>query len=303
LDSDYLTPEEAAGRLKLSKYTVYEMVKRGQLPAKRLGRKILIALTDLDVLMGEPISGGHSALTSSSTAHDPNAIYFSGSHDLSIDILSQHLNDEGISLYPVFSGSLEGLMELFKGRVDMAGCHLLDPELGMYNRSFISRLLPQENMTLVHFVERWQGFIVPKGNPREISSWEDFFSGAHRIVNRQKGSGTRVLLDYQMQKRRLLPENLPGYAQEERNHYATASAVLRGTAHVALGIESAARQLGLDFIPVEKEQYDFVLPSIMLKEGRFQRLLQVLLNERFQQEVSALGGYDLKQMGQTVALN
>ncbi|HJV46262.1 MAG TPA: helix-turn-helix transcriptional regulator [Bacillota bacterium] len=308
MESNFLTPEETAMLLKISKYTVYEMVKRGQIPAKRLGRKLLIQRVDIDQMMahGSTQQAPHTLLTPaipSPTTSTSNTIYFSGSHDLSIDVLIEHLNKLGVSFFPVFSGSLEGLIELFKGRIDIAGCHLFDPEFGIYNRPFITRLLPHEDVSLVHFVQRWQGFIVPKGNPRGITHWEDFLSGKYRIANRQKGSGTRILLDFHLQKLGLTPTCIPGYEREERNHFATASAVLRGEVDVVLGIESAARQLGLDFVPIEKEPYDFAIPTLKLQEQPFQTLLEVLQNPLFQQTVISLGGYDMTLSGQITRLS
>jgi putative molybdopterin biosynthesis protein len=156
-------------------------------------------------------------------------------------------------------------------------------------------------VTVINLAHRWQGFIVPKGNPRMITSWSHFLSGEHRIVNRKKGSGTRVLLDQQLQQMRISPSSIPGYEREAANHYATAAAVLKGEADAALGIESAARSMGLDFFPVKKERYDLIIPSKLLADERFSILLEVLNDAAFRQAVAARGGYDVEQMGREIA--
>ncbi|MFM1651819.1 substrate-binding domain-containing protein [Brevibacillus sp. B_LB10_24] len=307
MKEEYMTPEEAAAILKLSKFTVYEMIKRGDLPAVKLGRSLRILRSELDNFA----SGKKPQVGAKDFSHDvpapflpqemPHEIYFTGSHDLAVDLLTQHLSTRGITLFSAFSGSLKGLIDLFHGRTEMAGCHLLDVEEKEYNLPFITRLLPGEQLTVIHFVYRWQGFILPKGNPRMITSWSDFLSGEHRIVNRQKGSGTRVLLDQKIREMGADAGMLPGYDHECVNHYATAAAVLNGAADVALGIESVARNLGLDFFPIHQERYDLVLPTGLMQQERFQIMCSVLRDVPFRQSIVALGGYDISQMGEIIA--
>lgn len=303
---EYLTPEEVAAELKLSKYTVYEMVKRGEIPASKIGRALRILRTDLDLLIkGNKTrpeerrgpGGKVSDVIGKETLHE---ILFAGSHDLSIDLLAQHLSVRGITLLPIYAGSLEGLIELYKGRTELAGCHLLAKEQGEYNLPYVTSVLPNEEVTVINFLHRWQGFIVPKGNPKMITSWEAFFFGTHRIVNRQKGSGTRVLLDQKIHQLQIPPSSIKGYDHEGVNHYATALAVLKGEADAALGIESVARSMQLDFFPIQQERYDFVVPTKLLPQERFQIMLEVLKDSGFRQAVVAQGGYDVSQMGEEI---
>jgi putative molybdopterin biosynthesis protein len=304
LDSEYLTPDEVAAELKLTRYTVYEMIKRGEVPASKIGRALRILRTDLDAFMHRSKSREEllpAYPTVSPHQNDqPFEILFAGSHDLTIDLLARKLADRGITLLPAFSGSLDGLIELYKGRVELAGTHLLDRSTGEYNLPYVRCLLPNEGVAVINLVSRWQGFVVPKSNPRMITSWEELFSGRHRIVNRQRGSGTRVLLDFQMQRLGVSPADIPGYEVEMGTHYATGSAVLQGTADVALGIESVARGLGLDFFPIQEERYDLVIPARFMKQKRFRELLEVLRDPVFKQAVVAQGGYNISQTGKEI---
>ncbi|WP_411503869.1 substrate-binding domain-containing protein [Brevibacillus centrosporus] len=305
MESDYLTPDEVAAELKLTRYTVYELIKRKELPASKIGRTLRILRTDLDTFMhkskarDEQLSSNGFSSPQRQTSQ-PYEIIFAGSHDLTIDLLTRKLAERGITLLPAFSGSLDGLIELYKGRVEMAGTHLLDRMTGEYNLPYIRCLLPNEGVTVVNLVSRWQGFVVPKGNPRMITSWEELFSGKHRIVNRQRGSGTRVLLDFSMQQKKVSAQAIPGYDVELTTHYATASAVLQGTADVALGIESVARGMGLDFFPIQEERYDLVIPERFVKQERFRELLSLLRDPSFKQEVVAQGGYNVSQTGKEI---
>jgi putative molybdopterin biosynthesis protein len=290
-----------AAELKLTRYTVYEMIKRGELPASKIGRTLRIYRSDLGQFMQRNKSRDEQlppfATPLAARQAEDGDIVFAGSHDLAIDLLARTLASRGVTLLPAFCGSLDGLIELYKGRVQMAGCHLLDPLTGEYNLPHIRCLLPYEEVSVVHLVSRWQGFVVPKGNPRMITSWQEFLSGRHRIANRQRGSGTRMLLDFQLRRAGISPESLPGYELEMTTHYATAAAILQGQADAALGIESVARGLGLDFFPIQEEQYDLVIPTRLLRQERFQSLLQTLQDPAFKQAVVAQGGYNIARTG------
>lgn len=305
MEDAYLTPDEVAVELKLTRYTVYEMIKRKELPAAKIGRTLRILRSDLDVFMQRnksreehsPYPPGHTRQTEATWE-----ILFAGSHDLTIDLLTRILARRGTTLLPAFSGSLDGLIELYKGRVEMAGCHLLDTASGEYNLPHVRCLLPHDEIRVVNLVNRWQGFVVPKGNPRMITSWEEFLSGRHRIVNRQRGSGTRLLLDYKLRQMGRSSQTLPGYDLEMTTHYATASHVLQGKADVSLGIESVARGLGLDFFPIQEERYDLVIPARLWEQDRFQQLLAVLREPAFKQAVVAQGGYNVSLTGKEIPL-
>ncbi|MFZ0545193.1 MAG: molybdopterin biosynthesis protein, partial [Candidatus Promineifilaceae bacterium] len=175
-----------------------------------------------------------------------------GSHDLTIDLLAQFLaaSGEGLRLTSANVGSLGGLLALRRGEAHLAGSHLMDAETGIYNESYIRRYLPDQPVMLVTLAGREQGWIVPPGNPKAISGWEDAARPDITLVNRQRGAGTRVLLDYQLAQRTIDPTTINGYQREEYTHLAVAAAIASGTADTGLGIRAAARALNLDFVPL-----------------------------------------------------
>ncbi len=227
-----------------------------------------------------------------------------GSHDLTLDLLAQFLaeREEGLRLMSANVGSLSGLVALRRGEAHLAGSHLLDPVTGIYNESYIRRYLPDRGLVLVALVAREQGWIVPAGNPKNFTEWSDAANPDVQIVNRQRGAGTRVLLDYELAQRGIETAQVNGYGREEYTHLAVAAAVASGAADAGLGIRAAARALDLDFAPLAFEQYDLVIPKTHFESGFLQPLLDLLADERFRTAVSALPGYDVKPMGQVRTL-
>jgi len=222
-----------------------------------------------------------------------------GSHDLTLDVLSSHMKARegqgGIASAHV--GSLAGILSLRKGEAHLAGIHLLDPETGEYNRSYLQRFLPGREIALMNLVYRTQVLIVPKGNPLKIMTLADLVKPGIRFINRQNGSGTRVLLDYLLLKQDLNKEQISGYEREEFTHLAVAVAVASGAADVGLGIQSAAEALGLDYVLVGEERYDLAIPREYLEEPRMKAMISVIQSKAFQEDVLALGGYDVRDTG------
>jgi putative molybdopterin biosynthesis protein len=222
-----------------------------------------------------------------------------GSHDLTLDLLAQFLAEQeaGLRLTSANVGSLGGLVALRRGEAHFGGCHLLDPETGEYNESYVRRYLPGETAVLVTLVGREQGWIVPPGNPLGLAAWQDVVEKGARFVNRQRGAGTRVLLDYELGRLGLQPEQISGYEREEYTHLAVAAAVASGTADAGLGIQAAARALELDFVPLAQERYDLVMSQETYESALMQPLLALLGDGRFRTAVAALPGYDVTHMG------
>ncbi|HBW38014.1 molybdopterin biosynthesis protein [Desulfosporosinus sp. BICA1-9] len=222
-----------------------------------------------------------------------------GSHDLTLDVLSSHMKsrDGRGALASAHVGSLAGILSLRKGEAHFAGIHLLDPETGEYNRSYLQRFLPGREVALMNLVYRTQVLIVPKGNPLNLKTLEDLAKPGVRFINRQGGSGTRVLLDYLLQKQGLSKEQILGYEREEFTHLAVAVAVASGAADVGLGIQSAAEALGLDYVLVGEERYDLAIPREFLEEPRMKAMIEVIQSRAFQEDVLALGGYDVRDTG------
>ncbi len=225
-----------------------------------------------------------------------------GSHDLALELLGQFLRRHypEMELSSAHVGSLSGLMALRDGLAHLAGSHLFDPQSGTFNLPYIEKYLPQTPVRVVHFASRSQGLIVPPGNPRGIRSLKDVAQKGLTFINRQPGSGTRVLLDYHLQNLGINPGEIKGYDQEETTHLGVAVAVATGQAEVGLGIMAAARALGLDFIPLFEERYDLVIRKEFFESQLFKRLYKILKSPEFAKAVSALGGYGVKEMGDII---
>ncbi len=223
-----------------------------------------------------------------------------GSHDLMLDILDDELRQHNLFLSSSHVGSLGGLIALKKGNAHVATTHLLDPETGIYNWSYLKRYLPDVKVRMFHGAMREQGFIVAKNNPKRIMDFSDLVRPDVRFVNRQAGAGTRVLLDYWLKKKGIDPNLIQGYELEEYTHTSVAVSILSGVADVGMGILAAAKALGLDFIPVATEEYDLVIPEEFLAYPQIQTLLEVLGTKSFRDRVHKLGGYSVEKTGQEV---
>lgn len=224
-----------------------------------------------------------------------------GSHDLTIDLMAQHLAKRGLNLSSANLGSLGGLIALRRGEAHFAGSHLLDPQSGTYNLPYVERYLPETPVVVVGLVNREQGLIVSEGNPKGLVGLEDLASGEVRIVNRQRGAGTRVLLDYHLSKLEVETESIPGYGHEEFSHLTVAATVASGRADCGLGIRAAAEALGQDFIALYKERYDLVIPRKYYTGRKMEPLLELLQDRGFRAEVEGLPGYDAAPMGKIIA--
>jgi len=227
-----------------------------------------------------------------------------GSHDLTIDLIGSMLKEKTGGRVQVSSsnvGSLGGLIALRKQTAHFAGSHLLDEETGDYNHSFIQRYLPSVPVKLINLVHRWQGFMVANGNPKDIQSIHDLKRKDIAFVNRQPGSGTRILMDYELSKAGIGPDDVAGYYNEEYTHMNVAMAVASGAADVGLGILAAAKALSLDFIPVTKERYDLVIPSEYMEDKKIRLMLEVICSNEFKRQVLAMGGYEVDETGKVIS--
>ncbi len=229
-----------------------------------------------------------------------NTIVVVGSHDNTLDVLADCLSAHhpGLTLSSSHVGSMGGLMAIKRGVCHLAGSHLLNAEDGSYNLSDIRKFLPNIPVKRVQLVFRDQGFMVSHGNPKGIKGVDDLVRKDIRFVNRQSGSGTRVLLDYRLKQLNLNPKDINGYDDDEFTHMSVAAAVLGGTADMGLGIFAAARALNLDFIPVVTEQYDLIIPERFFDTENIQRLLTTIRTPDFKQRVEKLGGYHTERTGE-----
>lgn len=231
-----------------------------------------------------------------------NTVVAIGSHDLILDILADILpcRNPGIFLSSAHVGSMAGLMALKRGETHIAPTHLLDEKTGLYNVSYLKRLFPEQEMALIKGVRRIQGLIVKKGNPMDIKGVEDLPRCSY--VNRQRGAGTRVLLDFKLKQAGISPQKISGYNLEAATHMAAAAFVKSKGADAAMGIYSAARALDLDFIPVGEEEYDFAVAKKNLNLPGIQAFIQALKSPEFAGRAEAAGGYDLERCGDIVII-
>jgi putative molybdopterin biosynthesis protein len=317
-ESNPLTPAEVAEILKISKYTVYEMVKRGELPAYRVGKKIRVDSHDLQEYINkgkgnEPAPDEHLVLSPASPLESPllsvetsakaPGLVICG-QDICLDILGRHLEHHpaGVRAYRQNLGSFAGLLALYQDRADLAAIHLWDSDSNSYNIPYVRRLLPGIPAVVIHLGCRMQGFYVARGNPKNIKQWEDLVQPGIRFVNREAGSGTRVLIDEQFRILGINRQMVKGYENLEFSSLAVASAVSRGIVDVGVGSVKASLQVrDIDFIPLRRERYELVIKKEDINRAPFQVVLEILSSPAFKAELQGLGDYDLSETGKIVA--
>lgn len=225
-----------------------------------------------------------------------------GSHDPIIDTASNllHLKNNKYYLSSAHVGSMGGIMALKSGEAHIAPIHLLDMEGGVYNISYIKKYLGEKDMALIKGVNRIQGIMLQKGNPLNINTLEDIVHKGASFVNRQRGSGTRLFLDYNLKKLNINPKYIKGYEREEFTHLGIAAAISSGDTDCGLGIFSAAAIMNLDFIPLGNEEYDFALPKEYLEMEKIKEFIRTIKSEEFKKELDKLGGYDYSSIGEII---
>lgn len=228
-----------------------------------------------------------------------------GSHDLSLDLIRNQIKKEGLGfdLKLQTVGSMAGLTALKRGESDLAGAHLLDPESGEYNISYLKKYFKGQKIALINLVYREQGFYLKKNNPKKISKLSDLLKADINYINRQRGAGTRVLFDYLLKKNEIDPAQISGYQKEEYTHIAAAAAVGRGSADAALGIRAAAEVMDVDFMPVAEEKYDLILKAELLEDPKIKKLIKLISSEKIKAEIEKLGGYKTAETGKVEILD
>ena len=229
-------------------------------------------------------------------------IVITGSHDVALDLLASELRrmDPTSHLASSNVGSLGGLLAISRGEAHLAGTHLLDEETGEYNLPFVKRYVRGVDVVVVNLVRRVQGLIVRPGNPKSVAALEDLTRDGVSYVNRQRGSGTRVLLDYMLGQKGLESSDIRGYEREEYTHLGVAAAVAGGRADAGMGVLSAARALGMDFVPLRDEQFDLVMPAEYYEGELLSPLIELIRGCEFREKVKALGGYDTSITGDVI---
>lgn len=322
-DTSYTT-EEIAKLLKISKLTVYDLIKKGELPSYRVGKQIRVDASDIEAYKLRA-RGGHatsqqsqqyqqqeraaaaaaSAIPMLQHPHGAGAasterpLVITG-HDVSLDILSKHIEKQLPGVRPLrsFVGSMDSLISMYKGESDIVSTHLLDGDSNTYNLPYIRRLLVGLPLVVVHLLTRSAGFYVRQGNPKQLRSWSDLRQPGLKLVNREQGSGARVLLDEQLRLHGIAAGSLLGYADIEHSHLSVAGRISAGEADVGIGIQKAANIVsGIDFIPLIAERYDLVMLKRPDNMKWIETVLHIIQSDAFKNELRTIQGYDLSETG------
>lgn len=319
------TTEEIAKLLKVSKLTVYELIKKGELPSYRVGKQIRVDSTDLEAYKQNarnemnPGINVESVQPQQSEAPRPIAeveedrtdqeddirpLIITG-HDASLDLLAKAMERKNPRIRPLRSvvGSMDSLVAMYNGRADIVSTHLFDGDTGEYNLPFIRKLFISLPYKVIHLVTRKAGLYVKQGNPFGVHTWDDLARPDIRLVNREKGSGARVLLDEQLRLHGISTAAISGYPNEELTHMGVAGRIVMGQADVGVGSERPARIEGLEFIPLIQEKVDLVVLKRPENKRWIMQLQQILQSQEFREELKSLGDYEVSLTGQVLAEN
>ncbi|MDR2444106.1 MAG: helix-turn-helix transcriptional regulator [Deltaproteobacteria bacterium] len=304
-----LTAQDVAGLLRIAKNTVYELVKRGELNHYKVGRKMRFTKADVDRYISDSRRGaGQESKTEKfiqATQVATESSFIVCGQDAILDVLTGHLSRRSKpdrTALRSYIGSYKGLMALYHGEVQAATSHLWDGDSGVYNVPFVRRLLPGIPAVIIHLTSRIQGYYVATGNPKGLKDWEDLRRTDLTLVNREKGAGSRVLLDEHLRLMNIKSRDVVGYGHEELSHLSVAGAVGRNEADFGIGDSKAARQVdGVDFIPLQVEQYDLVLKKEDMELPIVLAIMEILKSNDFRAQFQFMHGYDIKGMGDVIA--
>ncbi|MBQ2920945.1 MAG: helix-turn-helix transcriptional regulator, partial [Oscillospiraceae bacterium] len=302
-----LSTQEVADILHVSKSTIYDLIRRGEIHSYKIGRKVRFTQDDVDAYIARsrhehstrPVKNidTHSTLLTPEKEETPELI-ISG-QDVVLDILANYLQQEGVNTARTYLSSFEGLLSLYQDNIHVAACHLFD---GFdYNTSFVRSLMPGIPAVLLNVSYRTQGFYVQKGNPKHIKGWSDLGRKDITILNRRVGSSARILLDTQLKRLGVRASTVRGYDRVMKSHLTMAAAIAAGEADLAIGTERISRQIeNLDFIPLLEERFDFVIKKEMLETQPVQKLLKVLNMPEFRKEIAHFSGNDYRDLGKII---
>ncbi len=312
-----LTALDVAELLKITKNTVYELVKRGELPGYKVGKKLRIDKKDVEsYINNQKITKTNSnqfkrlkdetleeTLNNINKSENPNDIIISG-QDIILDILAEKIKEKVSDIRVLRSnvGSYTSLYDLYNDKISVSSSHLWDGDTNEYNTAFVRKMLPGIPCLLINLAYRNVGFYVAKGNPHKINTWKSLGKGNISMINREKGSGIRILLDEKLRLNNIDTEQINGYNVERQSHFSVARSVARGEADVGIGNEKIASQVKeIDFISLQEERYDLVIRKSDLKYPIYKLIMKTIQSEDFKKEIESLGGYDLKDIGKILA--
>jgi len=305
-----LTVQDVAEMLNIAKNTVYDLIKRKEINSYKVGRKVRFTLKDVEDYISN--SKEIRTLEKCEICHAENISaegqkekgFVICGQDLVLDALVESMQKKPLQ-QPVlrsYLSSYDGLVELYRGNASVTAAHLWDSSTNTYNIPFVRALLPGVSAVIVHLTVRVQGFFVAKGNPKHIKGWEDLGRKDIKIVNREKGAGSRVLLDEHLRLLGIKASSVNGYFTETAAHVGLASTVGRGDADIAVGSEFIACQMeSVDFIPLQKESFELVIKKEDLVKDSVRQMMRILESSQFRQEFEGITGYDVANMGTIVA--
>jgi putative molybdopterin biosynthesis protein len=296
---EMFTTKEVAEYLNINEKQVYKLIKDSTIPATRITGKWLFPKQLIEEWIME---NARKSISSPAPKAMEHQVVIAGSNDLALELLIKNANLKRPNCTFSISnvGSLAGLIALKNGNCHIAASHLLDLETGEYNSSFIKKHFPELKIILLNLIHREQGLIVKKGNPLGIKTIKHLANKKLVYVNRQEGSGTRVLLDYRLRENGIDPSEIPGYSRIAYTHMEVALEVFSGSANAGIGIFAAARTLGLDFIPLANERFDLVIPAENYTTPTVKTMLEVLNSAEFKSDVIKMGGYDVQETGKII---
>lgn len=297
---DLLTAQEAADYLKVKKTTVYELVKRGDLPSAKIGKQLRIPRAALEGMTGAAHPAPAPARKPPRREGGRDSVILCG-QDGSLDIISNQVTasaGNGAVILRSHAGSYNSLTMLYHGKADMATAHLWDEKTGSYNLPYIEKLLPGLEVTAVRLFGRTTGVYTARGNPKGVTGADALARGDLVMVNREKGSGVRVFVDEKRKAMGLPARQIRGYEDERTSHLTVAAAVAAQEADYGFGAEAAARQVdGVDFVPIQLEWYDLVMLTARREEPAFRAVLDYVTSMPFRRALEQTGRYDLSQTG------
>ena len=305
-----LSTQEVAEILHVSKSTIYELIRRGEINSYKVGRKVRFTQDDVDAYIArsrheqsvQPVRRvelGSELLHPIVKGERPFVI---SGQDVVLDILSNFLHQNGLTTDRCYLSSFEGLLALYEKKVDAAACHLYAVDEKSFNVPYVKRLMPGVKAVLINVSYRKQGFYVAAGNPKEIRGWRDLARRDISILNRRPGSSARILLDGQLHRMDLDPRQIKGYEREMKSHLTMAAAIADGEADLAIGTERISRQIeGLDFIPLLEERYDLIIRRETMETPAAEVILKILRSAAFKKEIRHFTGNDYRDMGKIIA--
>ena len=321
MDNDLLSAQEVADILKIARNTVYELVKRGDLVSSKVGKQVRVTRQEVDAYLKRTTNAdsvnAKNAQTNGSNLQNHHKSQYAQimeenargnefvicGQDIALDILANHLNTalDTLHVYRSSLGSYNGIYALYQGRVNVATAHLWDGDINGYNVSYVKKMMPGIPTLIIRIGKRKQGFYVKKDNPKGITGWTDLKRRDITLVNREKGSGTRVLLDEKLRLMGMLGEYIEGYFHECKSHLAVASIISHGDADIGIGSETGGMNVnGIEFIPLQTECYDLIIRLADADKQPYRTILEIISSNAFKMDLQSIDGYDCSETGKVI---